>query len=97
MYWLGGIGGALVVLGLLVPAVLKPVYRVWMALAIVLGFVMTRVILSLIFFLAFMPIGLIWRVLRKDPMRRRLDPAVGSYWIEKDYHDASPKRLEKYY
>ncbi len=97
VYILGGIGGALVVLGLIVPAVLKPLYRVWMGLALVLGFVMTRVLLTVVFFLLFMPIGLVMRLLGRDPMHRRPDPSAASYWIKRT-PDASPKeRLEKYY
>ena len=94
---LGGIGGALVVLGLTAPVVLKPVYRVWMALAVVMGFIMTRVILSVVYYLVMTPIGLAMRLFGKDPMHRRIDPEASSYWIEKSYDDESPERLEKYY
>ncbi len=96
-YVLGGIGGTLVVLGLAVPVVLKPIYRVWMALAVVLGFIMTRVILSVVYYLVMTPIGLAMRLFGKDPMHRRIDPDAASYWIEKSYDDESPERLEKYY
>ena len=96
-YVLGGIGGTLVGLGLAVPVVLKPVYRVWMALAVVLGFIMTRVILSVVYYLVMTPIGLAMRLFGKDPMHRRIDPDAASYWIEKSYDDESPERLEKYY
>ncbi len=96
-YVLGGIGGALVVLGLAAPVVLKPVYRVWMALAVVMGFIMTRVILSVVYYLVMTPIGLVMRLFGKDPMHRRIDPDAASYWIEKSYDDESPERLEKYY
>ena len=94
---LGALGAALIVLGLTVPVLLKPVYRVWMALAVVLGFVMTRVILTVVYYLIMTPIGLIMRLLGKDPLHRRLDPGASSYWIEKTYPDESKERLEKYY
>ena len=94
---LGGLGAALTVLGLTTPVVLKPVYRVWMALAVVLGFVMTRVILTVVYYLVMTPIGLVMRLLGKDPLDRRPDPGAASYWIEKTYPDDSKERLEKYY
>ena len=94
---LGGLGTALVLLGLIVPVVLKPVYRVWMALAVVLGFIMTRVILTAVYYLIMTPIGLIMRLLGKDPLHRRPDPNTASYWIPKTYPDESKERLEKYY
>ncbi|HMB93369.1 MAG TPA: SxtJ family membrane protein [Rhodothermales bacterium] len=97
IYWLGGIGGALVVLGSMVPVLLRPLYRVWMALAIVLGFVMTRVLLTLVFFLLITPIGLVRRLFGKDPLRQKPDADATSYWIPKTYDDPSKERLEKYY
>lgn len=97
VYWLGGIGGALVILGSGVPVALRPLYHVWMALALVLGFVMTRVLLTLVFFLLITPIGLVRRLLGKDPLRQQPDADTPSYWIPKTYDNPSKERLEKYY
>lgn len=94
---LGGLGSALVVLGLAAPALLRPFFRVWMGLAVVLGFVMTRVLLTAVFALVVVPIGLGLRLFGKDLLHRRLDPAAPSYWQPKTYSDPSPARLEKYY
>ncbi len=96
-YVLGGIGTVLTVLGLALPKVLLPVYRVWMALAVVLGFIMTRVILTIVYYLIMTPIGLLMRLFGKDPMQRRIDPEASSYWIKKTYTIRSRERLEKYY
>lgn len=97
VYGLGGIGAVLVLMGLLAPAMLRPVYRVWMALALVLGYVMTRVVLTLVFFLLVTPIGLVLRALGKDPLQRDVDTSASSYWIAKEEATSSPVRLEKYY
>ena len=53
-------------LGLLLPIILKPVYIVWMTFAVILGWVMTRVILSIVFYLILTPIGLITRLFGED-------------------------------
>lgn len=92
-----GVGTALVVLGTAVPQALRAVYRGWMALALILGFVMTRVLLTLVFFLVVTPIGLLMRLIGHDPMRRKPDDAAATYWIPKEPHDPSPKRLERYF
>lgn len=84
-------------LGAAIPAVLKPIYSVWMALAVVLGFIMTRVILTIVFYLVVTPIGLIMRAVGRDPLDRKLDSNASSYWLEKTYRDESAARLEKYY
>ena len=94
---LAGIGGALVFGALLVPIVLKPLHIAWMTLALVLGYVMTRVLLTAVFYLVVTPTGLVMRVLGKDPLQRRIDHDASTYWIPKSYEDPSPDRLEKYY
>jgi hypothetical protein len=93
----GGLGAALIILGLVWPPLLRPVYRVWMAVAVILGFLMTRVILTMVFFLVVTPIGLLMRAFGRDPLNRRLDKNASTYWIPKKYDDRSPRRLEKYY
>jgi hypothetical protein len=67
---------------LALPNILQPVYHWWMKLAHVLGWINTRILLSLIFFLIFSPVALILRLLGKDPMRRKLDPTEQSYRVE---------------
>lgn len=94
--WLIGIGCVLVVTGLTVPTVLKPVYRMWMGLAVVLGFMMTRIILTIVFYFVITPTGLLLRLFGKDPLRRAWMPDA-TYWLEKTHDDASPQRLERYY
>jgi hypothetical protein len=48
--------------GLAFPRVLQPIHRAWMALALVLSWVMTRVILALTFYLMITPLGLLMRL-----------------------------------
>ena len=94
---LGGGGAALLALGLAEPALLRPVYRVWMGLAFALGFVMTRVILTAVFVGLVTPIGLLLRLFRKDLLGRRPDPEAATYWQPNTYRDDSAARLERYY
>jgi len=81
-------GIALVALGLAIPKVLKPVYIAWMSLAIVLGFVISNVILTLFFFLVITPIGLLARILGKDFLSLKLDRSASSYWIPRQRRTA---------
>ena len=66
------VGGALLVLlGATAPRLLAVPYRLWMALAEGLSFVMTRVILLVVFALVITPIGVVRRLTGADPLRRR--------------------------
>jgi len=95
--WLAGSGAGLALVGLVAPAVLRPLYLAWMGLALVLGHVMTRVILTVVFFLVVTPIGWLMRAFGKDPLARSSQPELPSYWIEREDGAASRARLERYW
>lgn len=65
--------------GLLLPQLLKPVFIVWMKLGLLLGWINTRIILGIVFFLLFAPLALMFRLYGHDPMRRKLDGTVKTY------------------
>lgn len=88
-------GLALLLPGVLFPSILKPVYILWMALALVLGFIVSHVILTLFFFLVITPVGLVARMAGKDFLRLKLDPHASSYWIARDQRPPDPARYER--
>lgn len=77
---LATIGAVLAGLAVVAPVVLGPVYRGWMALGLALSRVVTPVVLALMYFLIFLPFGVVMRALGHNPMVREDD---GSYWIER--------------
>jgi hypothetical protein len=89
-------GAALVLLGALRPKWLVVPNRLWMGLAEALGFVMTRVILGVIFFLIVTPIGIVRRLTGGDPLGRRAE-RTESYWKPYTERRADPKHYEKMY
>jgi ABC-type glycerol-3-phosphate transport system permease component len=72
------VAGVLASMALVFPASLGPVYKVWMRFAEALGWINTRIILIVIFFMLFFPFGMIMRMFN-DPMRRKLDASADSY------------------
>src|SRR5512143_3235220 len=66
------------------PSVLKPVYAAWMKAAFILGWINTRIILALLFYLVFTPIGLVMRLMRLDPLDRKLEKDRPSYWEKQE-------------
>ncbi len=79
--WLFGIGAAFGVLGLAVPRVLQPVFVIWMKLAEALNWLMTRVFLTVAWWLIITPTSLILRLVGKeDPLKRAWLPADTTYW-----------------
>ncbi len=90
-------GALLVVHGFFRPSALRIPYLVWMGLALVLGWVMTRLILTAVYFLVVTPVGLVLRVSGRDPMHRRPDPNLPTYWIPREADGDPRERLTRYW
>ena len=73
-------GFLLCVLGIAIPVVLKPIYWIWMILAAILGWLMTRVILSLLFYVVITPIGVLSRLFGNQFLELSWDKSKDSYW-----------------
>ncbi len=75
------VGAAIIALtGLIKPTWLRVMYVVWMAAVFPIGFVVSHVMMAIIFYLVVTPIGLIMRLVGYDPMHRKLDQDAKTYW-----------------
>ena len=77
--WLTGV--VLIIWALSAPSSLRPLYLRWMWLAVRLGWFGNTVVLSLVYFLMFLPLGLLMRAFGRDSMRRNWDPSAESYRV----------------
>jgi hypothetical protein len=94
--YLLAVGAALVALGLIAPRALVWPNRLWMGLASVLSFVMTRVILAVVFFGLVTPIGWMRKLVGGDPLSRRAARSE-SYWKPYESRQSDPRHYEKMY
>ena len=92
--WPFYLSGAFLVLGLAAPAALKPVFVVWMKFALVLNWIMTRLLLSIVFYLMITPTRVLMRIFSDDPLKRRFEPDAETYWEEPDEQPEDPARYE---
>lgn len=69
--WPWYLAGGLIGLGLVFPISLGPVYRIWMKFGHVLGWINTRIILGILFYIVVLPMGLLMRLFGNDPMDRK--------------------------
>ena len=86
------IGGLLLLAGAFAPSILRYVYRPWMVVTLALGWFVTRVILTLVFFLVVTPIGLLQRLCGKRPLEYRFKSDEPTYWQRRT---AGPSDYEK--
>jgi hypothetical protein len=81
---LGSAGAVLLGIGVLFPTGARIFHVAWMRLAAVFGYVNSRALLTLMYFLAVTPYGFVSRLLKRDPLRRR-GSGEQSYWIARSY------------
>jgi hypothetical protein len=70
-------------LGLVKPEAIRWVFVGWMVLAFPIGWAVSRVVLGVLFYGVFTPIGLVFRLLGRDPLDRRPRPDQPTYWAPK--------------
>ena len=66
-------------IAIIAPQILRPVNELWIKIGNVLGFINSRIILAVMFFLLIFPIGLLLKVFGKDSMDRKLDKEAKTY------------------
>lgn len=76
----GGAGVLLILFGLILPNILKPLNKIWMTLAVLLGWFMSRLILFILFYIVLTPLGFLLRIAGKDFLNLRIDENCDSYW-----------------
>lgn len=94
-YYPCGIALFIILLGGAAPVCLVPVHWLWMRLARILGWTNTCLILFVLFYLIFTPLGLIIKLFGKDLLDRKIDKARVSYWIKKDKIEFNPLNYER--
>jgi len=78
------VGGAFLLLAFILPVALKPLQKIWMTIAVVIGWVMTRVILIVLFYFVVTPIGVIGRLCGKQFLDKTFQPGTEtSHWIKR--------------
>lgn len=90
--WLLLMAALLLAVTLAAPHLLRPLNRLWFRFGLLLGAIIAPIVMALVYFLAFLPIGLLLRIMGKDLLSTRLDPDRTSYWIERKEPPGSMER-----
>ncbi len=91
---LGSTGIVLLLLGLFVPRWAIPFHNAWMKFAAALGYVNSRVLLAILFYGVFTPLGLMLKLSAWDPLNRRRKKS-SSYWIPRTHPRQSREQFER--
>lgn len=71
----------------------KMIYLVMILVTLPIGFVVSFILLSAFYFLLLVPLGLIFRLIGRDPLCRKFDSNAKSYWLSRQ----PPKGPEQYF
>jgi hypothetical protein len=75
------------------PRLVKPIFIGLMLVTFPIGLVLSELVLILVYWSVFVPMGLAFRLLRRDRLQRTLEPQRDSYWEAKP----QPRSLANYY
>ena len=90
--WLWAMAVVVPVLGWLVPAFMRLVFLGMSYLAWPIGFVVSHVVLAVVYYLVLTPIGLLTRLFGYDSMEKDFDTEVESYWVERSTKRVGSRR-----
>ena len=79
--WAIGIGGLLIAFGGILPQLLAPIHKGWMWVGHILGWINTRILLGIVFYALVTPIGLVFRLMGKDTMRKAFAESSTTYRV----------------
>ena len=82
-WWSAVVAAAFLAAALVAPQVLAPLNRVWLRIGLLLHKCVSPIVLGMVFFSTVTPIGVLFRLLGKDPLRLKFEPEASTYWIER--------------
>lgn len=71
------------IVSLVAPLLLTPIYSVMLRLSMYMGWLNTRIILMVVYYLVFTPVALVFRLMGRDPLSRKFEAQAKTYWIRK--------------
>ena len=66
--------------GFLAPGLLRPLNLIWLKFGLVLHKIVNPIVMGLLFFVVFTPMGFIIRLAGKDLLKLKRDATAPSYW-----------------
>ncbi len=79
--------------GIIAPIILKPLYFIWMTFATILGWIMSNIILSILFYVIFTLISNILKLFGKRFLDLKFDKLSNSYW---NYRENNQVKSDQY-
>jgi hypothetical protein len=87
------LSAAFLILALVRPSLLAPLNWLWTRLGLLLGAIVAPIVMGVVYFAVITPMAVVARLIGKDFLRLKRDPAAPSYWLPREDQQPSPERL----
>jgi hypothetical protein len=93
--WALSVSVMLLAISILYPKLLRALNLLWYKFGLLLHSIMNPLLLGLIFFSTFVPIGLLMRLMGKRPIPISFSKSKDSYWVEKNQSELDPETMKR--
>jgi len=92
--WTGGLAVLLLAAAVIRPAVLHPLNLLWLKFGLLLQKIVNPIVMALLFYGTVLPTGLVMRMMGRDLLRLKREPAAESYWIVRQPPGPLPETMK---
>jgi hypothetical protein len=93
---LGSVAVLVPAIGLFAPGFLRIVYLTLMWATFPIGWLVSHLVLAVVFYLVITPMSLLMRLAKYDPMTRRFDPRAETYWTPRESTDDTDRCFRQF-
>lgn len=83
-------------IGWFFPRLLRPIFVGWMVLAFPIGWLISRCMLAVVYYGVFTPMAIVFRLIGRDRLARRVKPSGDTYWTPKPRADEARRYFRQY-
>ena len=95
-YVLWALGAYCGLFAFVAPMAVKPIYLALTVVAYPIGQVVSHLVMAMIYYLVFTPIGMVFKLVGRDSMNRGFDPSAATYWIRRRPPDSAKRYFRQF-
>ena len=80
------------ILGIINSKLLTPLNMLWFKFGILLGYIVSPIVMGIVYFLVVVPMGILMRLLGKDLLKKNKIKNASTYWIKRDKQQGTMKK-----
>jgi hypothetical protein len=90
------LAAAMILLGSVKPLWVRPIYLGWMIAVFPIGWIISHLVLAVVYFCIFLPIGAALRMTGYDPLQKSQKPPGDTYWVERKTSPSKQQYFRQY-